>query len=139
MIVDQPASQPRGWPVFLAGFIVFLLAIISNIIQLAVFEITAMPWPMLIGIVAGVVLMASSLIVRFSLMRLLGAGVFLALAALAWFLLLLGGQTPDYTGPAQVGSAVPVFEVALADGKKFSDRDCAENEGTILLFNRGRW
>jgi uncharacterized membrane protein len=139
MISDQTAPQPRGWPLFLAGVIVFLLGLISNVVQLAVLQITTMPWALLILTTVGALLMVASLVVRFSVMRAFGSVVFLVLTVVIWVFMLVIARTPDYTGPAQVDSAVPAFEVALADGKMFSSRDFADGEGTILLFNRGRW
>jgi hypothetical protein len=94
---------------------------------------------MLILVSLGALLMASSLFVRFSVARTFGTVVFLSLAGMIWVFFVMLARVPDYTGPAQVGNAVPAFEVALANGKKFSNRDLADGQGTILLFNRGRW
>jgi FtsH-binding integral membrane protein len=63
----------------------------------------------------------------------------LAFAGLEGFFLGVGLKTPDYSGPANVGSSMPAFTTAYADGRPFTDKDLADGRTTVLTFFRGRW
>lgn len=142
MACDQPANTraaPRGWPFFLLGVLVFTLGPIVYAVQLGVLRQTPMPWHLLILAGVGVLLMALSLWRRFGVLRTIGFVVFLLLAGGEWLFFLVISKTPLYTGPAQVGAPLPVFETTLADGRTFGNRDLSGDEATIILFYRGHW
>src|SRR5215471_4821408 len=103
MATESPAvnsvQQPRGWPLFLLGVVVFFAGPAVYAFQVAGLHQTRMPWAMLALTSAGVVLMALSLVRRFSVLRTIGCIVFLALTGFQWVFLLVIARTPPYTGP----------------------------------------
>jgi hypothetical protein len=133
----QPA--PRGWPLFLFGVLVFFAGPLTYAVQLGVLHQTVMPWANIVLPSVGVLIMALSLVRRFSIWRTLGFVFFLVLAALQWVFLLVMAKTPLYTGPAQPGSELPAFATKFADGRSFSNNDLGANDNTIFLFFRGHW
>jgi hypothetical protein len=135
---DIAAPKPRGWPLFLLGVVVFLAGPVAAAVQMGVLGQTSMPWAFLGLTSAGVLLMALSLVIRFGILRTIGTAVFALVTGAAWFMVFVGAKTPEYTGPAQVGTPAPAFEVALADGRSFTNKDLADGN-TIVLFYRGHW
>jgi hypothetical protein len=135
----NPVPKPRGWPLFLLGVVVFFAGPAVYAVQLAGLRQTVMPWAMLALTSAGVVLMALSLVRRFSVWRTLGCIVFLAFTAFQWVFFLVIARSPAYTGPAQAGAQIPSFATQLADGRSFSNTNLSAGEDTIFLFFRGFW
>lgn len=131
-------SPPRGNPLFLVGFALFLLgpAIYFVRFRLNHFDV---PWYSAILASAGVAFMAVSIRAKRGVWRSVGLALFVALCGFEWFMLLHGTRTPDYTGPATAGKKLPPFTTALADGTSFTEKDLERDGPTVLLFFRGRW
>ncbi len=134
-----PLQGPRGWPLFLLGMLVFCAGPVVYAVQVVGLRQAVMPWAMLALTSAGVVLMATSLVRRFSIARTIGCVVFLALTGFQWLFFLVIAKTPPYTGPAQTGARPPAFTAKLADGRPFSNADLGGGQDTVLLFFRGFW
>jgi hypothetical protein len=60
------------------------------------------------------------------------------LAAAAWSM-VLGLNTPPYTGALAEGRPFPEFVAARADGKPFAHQDLLGDKNTVLVFFRGHW
>jgi hypothetical protein len=141
MATDQTAkvaTAPRGWPLFVAGVLLFVLGPGIYAGQMALGQ-TPMPWYLPILASLGVVLMAVSVWRRRGVLRSIGVVLFLALAGLEWTFFVALSKSPEYTGPAQTGTKAPPFETTLADGRSFSNMDFATGDATVLLFFRGHW
>lgn len=132
------AAPPRRRPLFLLGFLFFLLGpgVAYALVRLGHFGV---PWYMPILATVGVLLMAVSARRRRGFWRVAGLVLFVALCGFEWYFFLIATRTPVYTGPAQPGRKVPAFSTRLADGQPFTDKDLATGGPAILLFFRGRW
>lgn len=135
----KAVQKPRGWPLFLLGALVFFAGPAVYAVQFAGLRQTVMPWALLALTSAGVVLMALSLVRRFSVWRTIGCIGFMAFTGLQWAFFLVIAKNPTYTGPAQTGAPVPSFAAKFADGRSFSNTDLTAGEDTVLVFFRGFW
>jgi hypothetical protein len=131
-------SAERRWPLFLAGVLLCVLGPVAYFVQLQM-HLLWMPWYVPALCTAGVALMMVSLLRRPGIWRCLVVAVFALLCASEWFMVLIGGRTPVYAGPAMPGHKLPAFAARLADGTPFTDSDLAKGVPTVLVFFRGRW
>jgi hypothetical protein len=115
-----------------------LLGPIAYFLQLQL-HVLWMPWYVPVLCTVGVAFMMGSLLRRPGIWRGLGVAVFGLLCASEWFMLLVGGTTPAYAGPAGPGHKLPAFAAQRADGTPFTDRDFQTGLPTVLVFFRGRW
>ena len=97
---EKPAIEaaPRGWPLFLAGSLLFVLGPVGYYVQLRSRNLGA-PWYLPILSTLGVVLMILALRRRGGVLRVLGVAFFAVVCGLEWF---APGrhENPAYTGPA---------------------------------------
>ena len=98
-----------------------------------------MPWYLPSLATLGVLFMIASVWQRRGIVRSVALGLFVLLCGLEWLFIVVLSRTPDYDGPAQVGSKVPPFTATLADGSQFSNQDLEAANPTVLLFFRGHW
>jgi hypothetical protein len=131
-------APPRGWPLFLAGIVVFFLGPVLYAIEMGTGRL-ALPWYLLVCTTVGVLLMLVSVVRRRGIFRGIGSIVFALLCGAFWYFLLVVSKTPQYAGPAQPGKEVPPFSIVLADGRTFQDSDLKAGQKSVLLFFRGRW
>ena len=136
--LPDEVKPPRGWPLFLAGAVLFVLGPIGYVIQFEQAHFTT-PWYLPILSTLGVLLMAASVFRSWSVLRTIGVVVFALICGLEWFVFAVATKTPPYAGPAIAGARTPAFSAKLADGQTFTDRDLARGTPTILLFYRGHW
>jgi hypothetical protein len=135
----SPAAAPsRRWLFFLVGVLLFIAGPALYAWQLSAGRLT-MPWYLPVMATLGLLFMARAVWLRPGVIGIIGLLLFAALCGLEWFGMLVLMNTPDYTGPAQVGKQVPTFVAALADGTTFSDKDLENGKSTILVFFRGHW
>lgn len=134
-------TQPKRWPLFLIGLLLFVLGPITYAVQCQLAYLYMTPWYLPALSSVGVALMIVSVWQRRGIVRSIALGVFTLLCGLQWLFFLVLARTPDYQGPAQVGSKVPTFAAILADGSPFTSRDLEADRGgaTVLLFFRGHW
>jgi hypothetical protein len=132
------SKAPRRRPLFLCGVLLFLL---GPVVYIVLFNLKylGMPWYVPILGTAGVLLMLLSVWHRPGIVRGAALVLFVLLCAGEWFFGLVATKTPDYTGPAQVGSKLPVFATSLAGGASFTSKDLESGAPTVLVFFRGRW
>lgn len=131
-------APPRRRPLFSLGVVLFFLGVIIYIVQFNLKQLVA-PWYVPVLATGGVLLMGLSAWQRPGILRIAGFVLFALLCAGEWLMVLVGFKTPDYTGPAQPGRAIPTFTTSLADGTAFTNRDLEGNKATVMLFFRGRW
>src|SRR4029079_7110357 len=131
-----PGAKPRGWPLFLAGFLLFLVGPAIYAYQFSNAHLTT-PWYLPLLSTLGVVLMLASLVRRMSILRSIGFVLFLAFCGLQWFMFLHVAVNPPYEGPAKPGAKVPEFAAKRADGASFSNADLSTGKATALVFFRG--
>jgi hypothetical protein len=134
----ETTSKPRGWPLFLVGFLILIAGPVIYFVQFSQGQLIT-PWYLPILGTAGVLVMMLAYLrchrVWCGILTLL----FLAFCGLEWFFLLQVSLIPAYTGPAQPGATLPTFSATLADGKAFSNGDLESGKPSILLFFRGHW
>lgn len=136
----KPAIEaaPRGWPLFLAGGLLFVLGPLGYYVQIRSRNLGA-PWYSPILSTFGVVLMILAVRRRGGVPRVLGVALFAFVCGLEWFTLLVATKSPAYTGQAQPGRMFPAFTATSADGKPFTENDLDNGNPTVLVFYRGRW
>ena len=130
-------ARPRGWPLFLAGFLLFLIGPVAYVVEFSMARLTT-PWYLPILSTLGVLLMTASLVRRFGILRSIGLAFFLLFCGLQWFMFLVIAVNPAYQGPAP-GVAMPAFNAKFADGSTFSNGDLEAGKPTVLVFFRGHW
>jgi hypothetical protein len=130
--------RTRRWPLFLLGFVLFLVGPIVFAVQLSLHQLK-MPWHLPILSTIGVVLMAASAWQRRGMLRIAGLVLFVLLCGFEWYMVLVKFRTPEYHGPATAGQTIPAFTTSLADGKALTNTDLQNGKRTVLLFFRGRW
>lgn len=133
----SPNGQ-RRWPLFLGGFILFLLGPAIYALQIWLGKL-GMPWHVPILASMGVLLMACSVLQRGGIIRGLGLALFIVLCGLEWMFVLVLSRTPAYAGPVERGQKLPAFATTLADGRAFTDDDLTKGDFTMMVFYRGRW
>ena len=143
-VVNEPSEKvvgkpPRRRPVFLLGVLLFLLGPALYFVMLFGFKYLGMAWYVPILMTAGVLLMFLSVWQRPGVVRGIALALFLLLLAGEWYLVLVATRAPAYTGPAQVGTKLPVFTTSLADGTTFTNKDLESGVPTALVFFRGHW
>jgi hypothetical protein len=131
-------TAPRRLPLFLFGFLLFVLGPIIYAFQFSAGVLTV-PWYVPILGTVGVLLMLASIVRRPGVVRIALFVLFLLVCGFEWFFILFGANTPPYRGPAQAGRQLPAFTTTLWDGSSFSDKNLAEGKSTVLVFFRGRW
>ena len=135
--VEQKAPARRR-PYFLFGTLIFFLGIIIYVVQMATKHLVV-PWHVPILGTIGVLLMLMSVIERRGILRIIGLLIFIALAGLEWWTLLIGSKVAPYTGPAHQGEKLPAFAATFADGRPFNQETLQEGTPTVLVFFRGHW
>jgi hypothetical protein len=68
--------------------------------------------------------------------RIIGAVFCILLAGLEWQALIFASRLRPYTGPVEVGHALPADDLIRADGTPFDFRG---DQNTVLVLFRGRW
>lgn len=132
------SAPPRRWPLFLLGFLLFLLGPAINIVQVILGHLVT-PWYVMPVLAAfGVLLMAGSVLQRPGVWRSVALVVFALLCGLEWYFVLVVAKTPPYEGP-QVSDKVPQFAATYADGRAFANKELEDGKSTVLLFYRGHW
>jgi hypothetical protein len=134
----ETIAKPRGWPLFLAGFLLIVVGPVLYAIQFQMGRLNT-PWYMPILATTGVLLMAASLWVRMGILRSIGLVFFGLFCAFQWYAIGFMALLPSYTGPAQAGVALPAFAAKFADGGTFSNADLEKGRPTVLVFFRGHW
>lgn len=133
----EMTAKPRGWPLFLAGFLLFLIGPAVYFVAFSMARLTT-PWYLPILSTLGVLLMTASLVRRFGILRSIGLAFFMLFCGLQWFMFLVISLNPTYQGPAP-GVAIPAFDAKLADGSTFSNADLEDGKPAVLVFYRGHW
>jgi hypothetical protein len=134
----ETTSKPRGWPLFLVGFLILITGIVIYGVQFSQGHLIT-PWFVpILGTIGVLVMMLAYLRCHRVWCGILTM-LFLGLCGLEWFMLLQLSLLPAYTGPAHPGAALPTFSATLADGKEFSNSALESGKPSILLFFRGHW
>src|SRR5438876_1300183 len=126
-VVNQPREDVatkarRRRPLFLLGVLLFLLGPVLYVVLFSLKHL-GLPWYVPVLGTVGVVLMFLSVWQRPGILRGAALILFVLLCAGEWFVGLVLTRTPAYAGPARVGSKLPVFATALADGTAFTNKD----------------
>ena len=142
-LTTPPAAVPRrppGRPLVWLGLILGLLAPALYVVQLWA-GLLFVPW-----YAAGLGTLAAALLVLAlargrTIWRIAGVGLLTLLAVGEWLFLLVFSRLPVYTGPVAVGQPFPAFAAvrADADSATFRQDDLRGDQGTVLVFFRGRW
>lgn len=135
----ESTTPPRRWPWFLVGVVLFLLGPILTFVQYGPLGRLTTPWQLPILATLGVVCMLLAVLQSGGVVRTAGFLLFAFVSGFVWFMLLVKVNTPNYTGPANPGSPVPVFAAKLADGSTFANTTLANGRSSVLLFYRGHW
>src|SRR5690242_18712085 len=100
-IQTEPSTirHPRRWPLFLLGFLLFLIGPVIFAVQMNQHQLK-MPWHVPILSTLGVLLMAASAWQRRGVLRIVGLALFVLLCGYEWFLVVVKFRTPEYHGPA---------------------------------------
>ena len=146
--LDTPARPPRAWPLFLIGFLLFVLGIGINV-GLLFAEYLKTPWYVPILGTLGVLCMGASVVQRFGWLRCVGLVFFTIVCAAGWIMIVWFARTPAYTGPAQPGHKLvdhhkdqdggPAFTAAFSDGTPFTAETLEDGKRTAIVFYRGHW
>ena len=136
--LNTPARPPRAWPLFLIGFLLFVLGIGINV-GLLFAEYLKTPWYVPILGTLGVLCMGGSLVQRFGWLRCVGLVFFTIVCGLAWFMIAWYAKTPAYVGPAQRDHRLPAFTASFSDGKPFTAETLEDGNRTAIVFYRGHW
>src|SRR5688572_28306094 len=91
-------ANVRRRPLFLFGFLLFVLGPVLNFVQLRVGQLWT-PWYVPVLASVGVLLMIASLRQRRSVLRLVGLVVFVVVCGLEWYLFAVKLKAPEYSGP----------------------------------------
>ncbi len=132
------ASKPSPGVLFWSGAILSLSWIVIFAVQVFGAKALITPWYLPIG---GTV-SALMVIVGMGRPRWWRLGIALACVALAgleWVFLMALTVLPDYTGPIMIGSTIPPFRAALADGTEIDASYFQKDRATALVFFQGRW
>jgi hypothetical protein len=137
---QHPAEtrSPRRWYFFAAGFLLFLLGPGVYFLEFRAKHL-GLPWYVPVLAAIGVILMSVWAWQRPRWWRIASVVPFAIVCGLEWFIVFVATSTPTYTGPAEVGRAIPKFATALADGTPFTDDELRQGVPTALVFFRGRW
>jgi hypothetical protein len=135
--LQKVERRTRGRSTVVLGTGLALLGLAIYIFQLLVLKILVVPWYLPVATTAGVILCLVGLVQRRSIWRWLGPVVTGLLAAAAWSM-VLGLNTPPYTGALAEGRPFPEFVAARADGNPFTRQDLMD-KNTVLVFFRGHW
>jgi hypothetical protein len=137
----QPSTDetaPRRRPLFLLGFLLFVLGPVIFFIQFKLGRLVT-PWHVPILSTIGVLCMAVSVGQRRGIVRGVGFGAFVIVCVLEWLFVAHVIKTPVYAGPAEPGRKVPEFTATRADGRAFTHTDLEDGNHTVIVFFRGRW
>jgi hypothetical protein len=138
-MVTASLSRPRppGRLFLAAGLGIAGLGVLGYVVQLWLGRLRA-PWYLPISGALAVLLVVLALWQARTVWRFLGLGL-LGLLAAVEVGVLVKARLPDYTGPVKVDEPFPAFEVARADGTRFTQRDLVGDKNSLLVFFRGRW
>lgn len=114
-----------------------LLGIAGYVVQSSLRDLSA-PWYVPVLATLGLVLVIVSLYVRRTKWRVIGL-VFVAFLTLGEWATLFMMRLPPYSGPVAIGQPFPSFTTLTSDGARFTERDFAGEQNTVLVFFRGRW
>ena len=142
--MNGPMQPTRLWPtsggrtLLWLGVACAVLGPVLYAVQLQAAHRTGDPWyaPALATLGVGLVLL--SLRQRPTVWRGLALVPVAALAGLQWWFLLSYARLPAYHGPVVAGRAFPEFSAKRADGTPFTRADFHGDQGTALVFYRGR-
>jgi hypothetical protein len=133
----QPGA-PRGVPLFLLGFLLFLVGPVIYFIRFRMDHLDT-PWYVPGLATVGALFMLVSACRREGILRKAALVLFVLLCGGEWFLVAIATKVPTYAGPAQTGRKLPTFTTMLADGKTFTNQDLENGSSSVLVFFRGRW
>jgi len=131
-------SPSRGRPFLWLGLVLCLVGFPLAMV-LVNLNVLIIPWYVPALSTLGALLILVSFVKRRTVVRGVLLVLTIAFAALEWHFIAVDLKLPDYAGPAKVGSPLPSFQTALADGSTFTDKDFATGQTTVLTFFRGRW
>src|SRR4051812_20614833 len=98
-----PQTSTRRLPFFIVGVLLFLLGPLTMFVLFRM-HVHITPWHAPILATAGVVLMAVSTWQRPGIGRIVAFLPFLVLCSIEWLMVGYGMRTPDYAGPAKIGT-----------------------------------
>lgn len=131
-------DRSRGRMIFWAGMGACLLGLVLAVIQFGL-KLLFVPWYSPILATLGAVLLLLSVSWRRSVVRVAALVLVAVFAGLQWYFLVSMMKLPEYTGPAQPGKRLPVFQAEFANGRSFTDADLADGSRRVMTFFRGRW
>jgi hypothetical protein len=137
-IVQAPPKRSSGRLLFTIGL---LLPVIAIAAYMALFSLNHLgtPWYVPILTTVAVAVIAGSIWVRRSWVRILSLVLIGLMAGFEWFFVLVATRLPPYAGPVTVGQPLPAFAVLRPDGSGFTDKDCRTGNPMVIDLYRGHW
>jgi hypothetical protein len=133
--VERRAGRGFLW----AGLGLVLLAIALVAVQYGVLRWLTTPWHTPILLTLGAVFLVLAVARRRTVVRIAVLVLVIALAGFEWFFLTSMSRLPSYEGPARAGQPMPAFQTKLADGRTFTEKELQGDQGSVMVFFRGRW
>jgi len=134
----QVSAPVRRRPYFLLGTLTFFLGMIIYAVQIGTKHLVE-PWHVPILGTIGVLLMLLSVVQRPGILRIIGLVIFVGLAGMEWYTLLVGSVVAPYSGPARPSDKIPAFAATFADGSPITEKKLEDGTATVMVFFRGHW